>query len=319
MKGIIQALEGETINQYLLIKSVSRSIASNGKPYLTIILQDVSGEIEAKLWDISRDDEDIYQPDTIVLVEGDITSFRGKMQLRIRRIRQAKESDPITKADLVPVAPVPVADMMEKITQYIFKMNNPVLQRMTRALLKKHQQAFYEYPAATKNHHEYMSGLAYHVTSMLDLAAAISGLYPELDEDLLYAGIILHDMGKVIELSGPTATAYTLEGKLLGHITIMVNEIGEAAKALDYEEAEEVLILKHLILSHHHKGEWGSPKPPLIKEAEILHMIDNLDAKMNMMSRALEKVQPGEFTERLFAMDNRSFYKPTFTSKTVSV
>lgn len=315
MKGILQALEGDSIHQYLLIKSVSRSVASNGKPYLTLNLQDLSGEIEAKLWDVSREDEELYQPDLIVLVEGDITSYRGRSQLRLRQIRLAIESDPITKADLVPVAPVPVMEMMDKLTQYMFKMQNSVLQRLTRALVKKHQTAFFDYPAATKNHHEYMSGLAFHVISMLDLADAICKLYPDLDADLLYAGIILHDMGKVIELSGPTATAYTLEGTLLGHITIMVNEVAEAAKSLQLEEAEEVLILKHLILSHHHKGEWGSPKPPMVKEAEVLHMIDNLDAKMNMMTRALDKVQPGEFTDRLFAMDNRSFYKPVFSTK----
>lgn len=319
MKEIKQALEGDTINQYLLIKSVTRSVATNGKPYLTINLQDQSGEIEAKFWDVSREDEELYQPDRIVLVEGDITSFRGRSQLRIRQMRLAKETDPITKADLVPVAPVPVGEMMDKLTQYMFNMQNSVLQRITRALVKKHQSAFFDYPAATKNHHEYMSGLAYHVTSMLDLAEAICRLYPELDSDLLYAGIILHDMGKVIELSGPTATTYTLEGTLLGHITIMVNEVAEAAKSLGLEEEEEVVILKHLILSHHSKGEWGSPKPPLIREAEILHMIDNLDAKMNMMSRALEHVKPGEFTERVFALDNRSFYKPIFQSKSLLV
>lgn len=319
MKGILNALEGDSIHQYLLIKSVSRSVASNGKPFLTLDLQDLSGDIEAKLWDVSREDEEIYHPDLIVLVEGDITSFRGRMQLKIRQIRPATESDPIAKADLVPVAPMPVDEMMDCITQYIFKMNNPVLQRITRALLKKHQAAFFDYPAATKNHHEYMSGLAYHVVSMLNLADAICKLYPELNPDLLFSGIILHDMGKVIELSGPTATSYTLEGKLLGHITIMVNEVDEVAKALKLEEEEEVLILQHIILSHHSKGEWGSPKPPLIREAEIIHMIDNLDAKMNMMSRALEKTKPGDFTEKLFAMDNRSFYHPTFSKKIMPV
>ncbi len=319
MKGIGQAVEGESIHQYLLIKSANRSVASNGKPFLTLILQDISGEIEAKLWDVTRDDEDAYQSDLIVLVEGDITSFRGKTQLRLRNLRPATEADPITKADLVPVAPKPVEEMIEKITQYIFKMSNSVLQRLTRALLKKHQAAFFDYPAATRNHHEYMSGLAYHVVSMLDLAEAICKLYPDLDADLLYAGIILHDMGKVIELSGPTGTTYTLEGKLLGHISIMVNEVAQMAKELGLDQEEEVLILEHVILSHHSKGEWGSPKPPLVKEAEILHMIDNLDAKMNMMSRALEKVGPGEFTDKLFAMDQRTFYKPTFTNKNVVV
>ncbi|MGU4858432.1 HD domain-containing protein, partial [Escherichia coli] len=127
-----------------------------------------------------------------------------------------------------------------------------------------------EYPAAVKNHHEFVSGLAFHVVSMLDMAKAFSKLYPSLDTDLLYSGIILHDLGKVIELSGPVAASYTLEGKLLGHITIMVNEIGKAADELEIE-GEEVTVLQHLVLSHHSKPEWGSPKAPLIREAEILH------------------------------------------------
>ncbi len=156
-----------------------------------------------------------------------------------------------------------------------------------------------------------MSGLAYHVVSMLRIAKSLAGLYPSLDTDLLYAGVILHDLGKVRELSGPIDTTYTVEGKLLGHISIMSNELTEAAKELGIE-GEEVLVLQHLILSHHGKGEWGSPKAPAIREAEVLHMIDNVDAKINMMDRALERVQPGTFSERIKPLDNRSFYKPGF-------
>ncbi|WP_066295068.1 3'-5' exoribonuclease YhaM [Bacillus sp. FJAT-29937] len=310
-KGIVYYDVGEHIELFLLIKNATKGIASNGKPFLTLIFQDQSGEIEAKLWDVSDGDEKIYMPETIVKVSGDILNYRGRNQLRIRQIRPASSSDSVKLADFLETAPLSTDEMMSKITQYIFEMQNPNLQRITRHLLKKHQQAFLEFPAATKNHHEFVSGLAYHVVSMLDLAKAIAGLYPSLDKDLLYSGIILHDLGKVIELSGPISTVYTLEGNLLGHITIMVNEIGKAAEELSIT-GEEVLILQHLVLSHHGKAEWGSPKPPLIKEAEILHYIDNLDAKMNMLDRALERVKPGEFTERVFALDNRSFYKPAF-------
>ncbi|MGV3489025.1 MAG: 3'-5' exoribonuclease YhaM [Tuberibacillus sp.] len=309
MRGIGHLSEGDPVNQFLMIKSAARAVASNGKPFMTLILQDVSGDIEAKLWDTTPDDEAAYVGEAVVKVEGEVSSFRGKKQLRIRNIRLATDRDSYHISDLIPTAPMQVSEMVDKVTQYIFEIKNSAMQRITRALLKKHQKAFFEYPAAMKNHHEYMSGLAYHVVSMLDLAKAIASIRPELDTDLLYSGIILHDMGKVIELSGANSTTYTLEGKLLGHISIMVNEIGETAKMLEIE-GEEVVLLQHMILSHHSKGEWGSPKPPLIREAEVLHMIDNLDAKLNMMSRALEQTKPGEFTERLFAMDNRSFYKP---------
>jgi 3'-5' exoribonuclease len=312
-KGIVHYEVGEQVDVYLLIKSVAKGIASNGKPFLTLILQDKTGNIEAKLWDVSPEDEHLYVPESIVKVFGDIHNYRGKMQLKIRSIRPAHEGDAVRVSDFLETAPLKREEMMEKITEYIFAMQNPNIQRITRYLLKKYEQKFFEYPAATKNHHEFISGLAYHVVSMLELAKALANLYPSLNKDLLYAGVILHDLGKVIELSGPVSASYTLEGNLLGHISIMVSEISKAAEHLGIS-GEEVVILQHMVLSHHGKAEWGSPKPPMVKEAEILHYIDNLDAKMNMIDRALEKVKPGEFTERIFALDNRSFYKPIFSS-----
>ncbi|MFD2443096.1 3'-5' exoribonuclease YhaM [Bacillus sp. CGMCC 1.16607] len=310
-KGLLQFEVGEQVDLFLLVKSSVKGIASNGKPFLTLILQDQSGEMESKLWDASDEDAKVYSPECIVKISGDIQSYRGRNQLKIRHIRPSIPSDSVSLSDFLEVAPLSKDEMTSKLTQYIFEMKNPNIQRITRYLIKKHQQSFLEYPAATKNHHEFVSGLAYHVVSMLDLAKAIATLYPSLDKDLLYAGIILHDMGKVMELSGPISTTYTIAGNLLGHITIMVNEIGKAADELEIS-GEEVLMLQHLVLSHHGKAEWGSPKPPLIKEAEILHYIDNLDAKMNMLDRALERVKPGEFSERIFPLENRSFYKPTF-------
>lgn len=310
-KGILNYEVGKQVDLFLLIKSSTKGIASNGKPFLTLILQDQSGEIEAKLWDANEEDEKNYAAKNIVKILGDVQNYRGRSQLKIRQIRQTGPSDSVKLEDFLETAPLSQEEMVGKLNQYIFEMKNPNIQRITRHLIKKYQKEFLEYPAATKNHHEFVSGLAFHVVSMLDLAKVISGLYPSLDTDLLYAGVILHDMGKVMELSGPISTVYTIEGNLLGHITIMINEIGKAAEELGIS-GEEVLILEHLVLSHHGKAEWGSPKPPLIKEAEILHYIDNLDAKMNMLDRALERVKPGEFTERIFALDNRSFYKPTF-------
>ncbi|SIQ93644.1 3'-5' exoribonuclease [Peribacillus simplex] len=309
--GIIHYGIGEVVDIYMYIKTSTKAVASNGKPFLTLILCDKTGEIEAKLWDVSEADEKTYSAEATVKVQGEVQNYRGRSQLKIRNIRITSDTDGVTKADLIQTAPISQEEMLDTITQFIFEMRNPNIQRVTRHLIKKYQNEFLTFPAATKNHHEYMSGLAYHVVSMLGLAKAISTLYPSLNKDLLYAGVILHDLGKVHELSGPVSTVYTVEGNLLGHITIMVNEVGKAAEELGIE-AEEIMILKHLILSHHGKAEWGSPKPPMVREAEVLHYIDNMDAKINMMDRALEKVKPGEFTERVFALDNRSFYKPTF-------
>jgi 3'-5' exoribonuclease len=309
--GIGYVEVGQAIENFLLIKSSTKGTASNGKPFLTLILQDTSGEIEAKLWDATEEDERTFGQKQIVKVAGEITQFRGKQQLKIQQIRPAQPTDGVKLEDFLEKSPVPLELLQEHITEVIFEMKNPNIQRLVRYFIKKYEDNLFLYPAAVKNHHEYVSGLAHHICSMLQIAKGLKSLYHDLNLDLLYAGIILHDLGKLTELSGPVAPEYTVEGKLLGHIPIMAEELAQAARELNIE-GEEVLILKHMILSHHGKGEWGSPKVPLVREAELLHLIDLIDAKMNMLNRTLQKTKPGEFTERIFAMDNRSFYKPTF-------
>lgn len=313
-KGIRHHQVGEAVDRYLLIKTATKQIASNSKAFLTLILGDHTGEIEAKLWGVSPEDEATFINKTVVHIQGDVIDYRGRMQLKIASIRPTTPMDGVKINDFVRSAPLSPDDMLDEINQYIFEISNPSIQRITRFLVKKHQQAFVESPAATKNHHEFMGGLAYHVVSMLRIAKSLIQLYPSLDPDLLYSGIILHDIGKVRELSGAIDTTYTLEGKLLGHISIGANEIAEAAKELDIE-GEELLMMQHMMLSHHGKGEWGSPKAPVLREAEVLHLIDNVDAKINMMDRVLERVEPGEFSERVMALENRSFYKPGFHKK----
>lgn len=309
MKKLMDYQVGEPIELFLFIKQSTKGITQQGSSFMSLILQDKSGDIEAKLWDTGEEHEKLYAAATIVKVGGELHEYRGKNQLRIKSIRPAKEDEGITISDLVPSAAKSKEVLYEELLQYFFEMKNPHIQRITRHLLKKHQAAFLVYPAATRNHHDYVSGLIDHVVSMLKLGKAIAELYPTLNKDLLYAGIILHDVGKVIELSGPVGTQYTIEGNLLGHITIMVNEISKAADELEIS-GEEVMLLQHMVLSHHGKEEWGSPKRPMLMEAEVLHYIDNIDAKMNMLDRALSKTANGEFTERIFPLENRSFYKP---------
>ncbi len=309
MKGITKLQVGEQVDQYLLIKESKKGVTTVGKPFMSLILQDRSGDIEAKLWDTNEEHEQMYQAQVIVRVGGEIHDYRGKNQLRVKQIRVARPEEGVQISDLLPTSAIPKEQLFEDLMQFFFEIKNPNISRITRNLIKKHQEPLLIFPAASKNHHDYASGLLDHVVSMLRLSKAICDLYPTLNRDLMYAGVILHDIGKVIELTGPVGTAYTIEGNLLGHITIMVNEIGQAAKELGIE-GEEVMLLQHLVLSHHGKEEWGSPKKPMIQEAEIIHYIDNIDAKMNMLTRALEKTKPGEFTERLFPLDNRSFYKP---------
>lgn len=313
-KGIGHHTIGDSFENFMLIKEATKSVASNGKPFLTLIFRDATGEIEAKLWDASKEDEALFIPEQIVKLTGEVNQFRGKAQLKIISIRPSQSIDGVHVSDFIEKSPVDKEVLNDKLTEAIFEMDNPNMQRIVRAFIKKYQEDLLTYPAASKNHHEYVSGLAHHIVSMLAIAKELYKLYPQLNKDLLYAGIILHDIGKLKELSGIVTTTYTVEGKLLGHIPMMVEEIGHVAKELKIE-GEEVLILQHLVLSHHGKAEWGSPKPPLVQEAELLHLIDLIDAKMNMLNRALDKVKPGEFTERLFAMDNRSFYKPLFEEK----
>jgi len=308
-KGIKQFAVGESFDDFLLIKEVRSGTASNGKPFLTLFFVDATGEIDAKLWDASKEDEATFINGKVVKVAGDIIDYRGTLQLRIKSIRPAQVTDGVRVSDFLEKSPIDKEELQEYMMEAIFEMENPNLQRIVRAFIKKYQEDLFIYPAASKNHHAYMSGLAYHIVTMLKTAKSLCFIYPELNKDLLYAGIILHDIGKIHELSGVVSTTYTTEGTLLGHISLMVTEIDEMAKELKIE-GEEVTLLQHIILSHHGKGEWGSPKPPLIREAEMIHFIDLIDAKMNMLNKALDKTSPGQFTERLFAMDNRSFYKP---------
>ncbi|QMT18415.1 3'-5' exoribonuclease YhaM [Planococcus maritimus] len=308
-KGITTRAVGETVDDFLLIKQSVKGVTTTGNPFMSLVLQDKSGDIEAKLWDTKDEHERMYAAETIVKVGGEIHNYRGKNQLRIKSIRPAKPEENLTIAEFLPSAAQTTDELHEEVTKFLFEMENPQIQRITRHILKKYQQQFLTFPAATRNHHDYVSGLADHVVSMLKLGKAICEVYPSLDKDLLYSGIILHDIGKVFELSGPIATTYTIEGNLLGHISIMVTEIAKAAEELGIE-GEEVMLLQHIVLSHHGKEEWGSPKKPMVKEAEILHYIDNIDAKMMMLDRVLGKTKEGEFSERVFALDNRSFYKP---------
>lgn len=310
-KGIADSNVGDAFNDFMLIKEATKGVTSTGKPFLTLQLRDATGEIESKLWDATKEDEALFIPEKIVNISGEINQFRGKAQLKILSVRPAQPTDGLHVSDFLAKSPVDKEILAEKLTEAVFEMKNPIMQRIVRGFIKKYQEALLTYPAAAKLHHEYVSGLAHHIVSMLDIARELHKLYPQVNKDLLYAGIILHDLGKIKELSGIVTTSYTIEGKLLGHIPMMVEEIGHMAKELQIE-GEEVLILQHLVLSHHGKAEWGSPTAPLVREAELLHLIDMIDAKMNMLNRALDKVNPGEFTERLFAMDNRAFYKPAF-------
>ena len=237
--------------------------------------------------------------------------YQGNPQVKITQLRLAKPEEPSDPTLYMERAPLKKEEMETEINQTLFEITNPHWNRIVRFLLTKYQKEFFDYPAAKRNHHAYASGLAYHTTSMLRLGKSIVKEYPELNAALLYAGIILHDLGKVIELSGAMSTEYTLAGNLVGHLVLVDEEITKACLALKIDDQnEDVIVLRHMVLAHHGLLEYGSPVRPRIMEAEILHQIDNLDASMQMLLTSIRQTEPGEYTDRIFGMDNRSFYVP---------
>lgn len=310
MRNVENLNPGDSVNHFFLIHKATQGVTAQGKDYMTLHLQDKSGDIEAKLWTVSKEDMKVLEPEKIVHVTGDIINYRGRKQMKINKIKLATPEDNMNTQDFVDGAPMTPEEIQEEISHYMLEIENATLQRITRHLIGKHQEAFFTFPAASTHHHNFSSGLSYHVLTMLQVAKSICDIYPLLNRSLLYSAIILHDLGKVRELSGPVATSYTVEGNLLGHISIASDEVAEAARELNVD-GEEVLLLRHMILAHHGKMEFGSPKLPHMKEAEILFFIDNIDAKMNMFEKAFKKTNKGQFTERIFGLDGRQFYNPT--------
>ena len=297
----------QRIKDIFLVSSISKGITNKGTPYFSLVLQDSSGKIDAKKWDIVDGDEAIFKEGELVEVEADVLDYRGKFQLKIISGKNVdtKLIDPTLYVESAPVARKVLQD---KLFQYIADIKDADYKRIVDAIVRENFMSLTIYPAASKHHHAYACGLLHHTVSMLDLAKSVGVLYPTLNMDLLYSGVILHDIGKLKELSGPVATRYTLEGKLLGHTSIAHGMVKEIAAKLDIG-GEKLVLLEHMVLSHQGKLEFGAPMPPAIFEAEVLSMIDDLDAKINAITRALDSVKEGEFTPRIMALEDRSFYK----------
>ena len=307
-KLIKEFKEGDRIQLDLLVNNVTKGVSNAGAPYLSITLQDNTGTIEGKKWDASDLDTIIAEAGKVVKIYADVISYRDNLQLKIFQIDEVDQSQIDIFKFALP-SPVPQADLIKKLNSYLASLQDEDIKKIVNTIINKYYDRFITYPAASKNHHAFASGLLYHTLCMVDVASFIGRYYEDVNNDLLIAGCILHDIGKVIELSGPIATKYTLEGKLLGHITIGVNEIRETCHQLGIT-SEKGLLLEHMVLSHHGEKDFGSPVPPLIKEAVILHSVDDLDSKMNIVNAALANVDEGEFTQRLLPFEGRAFYKP---------
>jgi len=205
-------------------------------------------------------------------------------------------------------APIPMIDIKKGIEGYLKKISNKILREITETIYKANERAFYLHPAATKFHHAYVGGLSYHTLTMLKLIDPFVAVYPYLSSDLLYAGTILHDMSKISEISGVDGE-YTKEGLLIGHLVMQTIDVEQAAKTLGYQNTEEVLMLKHMIISHHGLLNFGSPKKPQTGEALLLWFIDTIDSKFTVLGEALEDTAEGSFTMMVSVLDKMRFYK----------
>ncbi len=308
MKWIKELQEGDLIRGPLLVINATKGLTNNGMSYMNVTLQDKTGTIEAKKWDCTDTEANLLSPGNVVYIDGDVISYRNNLQVKIRSLNGLSDGE-VDATRFTISSPIAIEELQQRLDVYVKSLKNPDCALIVKTLVDKYYKSFTTYPAAVRNHHEFASGLLHHTVQMADLGEAIVKLYSSVDRDMLIAGIILHDLGKTLELSGPIIPKYTLEGKLLGHISITHAEIQKTVDELKIT-GEVPILLSHMVLSHHGKMEYGSPVLPLTREAYLLSAIDDLDAKMMMLDKAYDQTPEGEFTSRVYALDERSFYKP---------
>lgn len=305
---------GDDIQSFFLIKGMNLKTSSNNKKYLDLNLTDKTGEINAKAWDIDDAMVSQFKAGDIVKARGTVTSWQSTLQFKIVKIRPLEEGDPVQLEDMVQAAPIDKDEMFSEILSYVEQIQNSEIKLLVTALIDEYEQKLMYYPAAKKNHHAIRSGLMYHILRMLRTAEVLSQVYGHLNTDLLYAGVILHDIEKINEMTADelgVVSDYSFEGQILGHIIMGIRKIQVVGERLGISQ-EISSVIQHMILSHHYQPEFGSPKKPMLPEAEILHYLDMMDARMYDMSKALENVEPGRFTENVPVLDYRKLYKPTF-------
>lgn len=308
MNWIKELKENDHIRSTYLVINATRGVTNNNLPYMTVTFQDKTGTIEGKRWDASEEDKAVFQIGNVVEIEADVINYRVGLQLKIISARCIPH-DEVDVSLYTISAPVEQQELERRLKHYVDSIQDSDLHLLVSTIIKQVYNDFITYPAAVRNHHEYTNGLLYHTLSMANLAEMIASYYPQVDRDMLISGVLLHDIGKTIELSGPMIAKYTKEGRLIGHISIMHSIVREQAEKLMISDEKRIL-LEHMILSHHGKQEFGSPVLPLTREALLLHMIDDMDAKMTILDKAFANIEEGEFTPKIFALDERCFYKP---------
>ncbi len=312
-KKISHLQVGDRVDCFLIIKRVDlKTTNSKDKKYLDFIFGDKTGEISAKLWEVSLDMEDMFNPGDLVKVRGTVTSYMNNNQFKVDRIRLASGDDDVRAEDFVETAPMDNTVMHQEILNYLNKIEDADFHQVVKAALEEKEEEIMYYPAAKRNHHAVRSGLLYHVLTMLKLGESISKIYPQVNTDLLYSGIILHDLEKINEMDASDlgiVKEYTVEGNLLGHITMGVKNLEKICDKLSIP-SEKRMLLQHMILSHHFEPEYGSPVKPLFLEAELLHHIDMIDARIYDFTNVTKDQEKGTFSESIFSLDRRRIYKP---------
>lgn len=305
----------DEIQDFFMVKAIAIKIGSNKKQYLDMVVADNSGELTAKKWDVADAElptlNEIAEGD-IIKLKGNVTEWNGMRQLRVLKLRKAVPEDNAELMDFIKAAPEKAEDMYDFIRKAAETMQDEELRKLCLRVLTDNKEKLMYYPAAAKNHHAMLSGLLYHMKRMLMTAERICEVYPNLNRDLVVAGVILHDMEKLNEIEADTmgmASGYSFEGQLLGHLVQGIKTVEKLAEELGIG-AEKKIMLEHMILSHHYEPDFGSPKKPLFPEAEILHYLDMIDARMYDMQEALDATFPGEFSDRVWTLDNRRLYKP---------
>lgn len=308
--GIKNFKIGETFTGPLLIKNAKKGKTTNGKNFIGLTLSDSTGEVSANIWESNPELESTILPGSILMVSGPITEFKGKKQINMKSFRLSTPEDNVNVADFLQMAPVDANKMLQEIADEIKNFKNENIKVITMTLLKNNADKFKTHTAAKHVHHSYMGGLAYHTYSMLKIGKAICGIYPILNKDLLLAGIIIHDVGKIHEYTSYPNVETTLDGKLRGHLTMVSEEIAFIAASLNLQSSQEKLLLQHMVLSHHGSLAlgWGSAVTPQIIEANMLWRIDTIDAEMDMYKSAISETEIHNFTQRIWGMDNREFY-----------
>ncbi|MCP9331337.1 3'-5' exoribonuclease YhaM family protein [Lactobacillus kefiranofaciens] len=311
LKRLLDYNDGEEMDIVVLIKNLQLRHNKKDNLYLAMQFGDGSGEIRGNYWDANHQDAATFSTGTIVELNGKREEYQGRPQIRIYSLRVVGPQEGYELDQFVKSAPEPIDEMKKEINSFLAQVQNPTWKSIVEYLLKKWGKRFYDYPAGKSNHHAVRGGLAFHTLSMLRDAKGLADNYEQINRSLLYAGCIVHDMGKVLELSGPVATQYTAEGNLVGHLVLIDEQIMLAAQDLGIDlESEDLLLLRHMVLSHHGRFEYGSPKLPALLEAELLHRIDDLDAAVYAVTNALQHTPKGEFTESLSSQENKRYYRP---------